>query len=56
MADIFHVLLLLDAKLFGHLITPERPRVEFGDGTVDRDHSARSPAPIDRHKGQDPSP
>ncbi|MET9555098.1 phage capsid protein [Streptomyces sp. NPDC006645] len=34
-ADMCHVLLQLDAKLFGRRITPARPRVEFGDGVAE---------------------
>ncbi|MEU3917105.1 phage portal protein [Streptomyces sp. NPDC029004] len=34
-ADMVHVLLQLDAKLFGSRITPVRPRVEFGDGVAE---------------------
>ncbi|MFE3586787.1 hypothetical protein ACFXOY_04600 [Streptomyces niveus] len=34
-ADMCHVMLLLDAKLFGSKIKPERPRVEFGDGVAE---------------------
>ncbi|MBK6019289.1 phage portal protein [Streptomyces sp. MBT53] len=33
--DMCHVLLLLDATLFGSRITPDRPRVEFGDGVAE---------------------
>lgn len=35
LADMVHVLLLLDARLFGRRITPARPRVEFGDGVAE---------------------
>ncbi|WP_326797455.1 phage portal protein [Streptomyces sp. NBC_01808] len=35
LADMLHVMLLLDAKQFGRRITPERPRVEFGDGVAE---------------------
>ncbi|MGX1912412.1 phage portal protein [Streptomyces phaeochromogenes] len=34
-ADMVHVLLQLDARLFGSRITPVRPRVEFGDGVAE---------------------
>ncbi|MEU9140388.1 phage portal protein [Streptomyces sp. NPDC048404] len=34
-ADMVHVLLQLDALLFGSRITPVRPRVEFGDGVAE---------------------
>ncbi|MEV6073968.1 phage portal protein [Streptomyces sp. NPDC052069] len=33
-ADQLHVMLQLDALLFGQKIKPERPRVEFGDGVA----------------------
>lgn len=33
-ADQLHVMLQLDAKVFGQKITPARPRVEFGDGVA----------------------
>lgn len=35
LADMLHVMLQLDARLFGSKITPERPRVEFGDGVAE---------------------
>ncbi|MYY08819.1 phage portal protein [Streptomyces sp. SID4919] len=34
-ADMTHVMLQLDAVLFASRITPERPRVEFGDGVAE---------------------
>ncbi|NIY69778.1 hypothetical protein [Streptomyces malaysiensis] len=34
-ADMLHVMLLLDAQLFESRITPDRPRVEFGDGIAE---------------------
>jgi hypothetical protein len=34
-ADMLHVLLLVDAVQFGSRITPERPRVEFGPGVAE---------------------
>ncbi|MET9253759.1 phage portal protein [Streptomyces sp. NPDC003717] len=34
-ADMVHVMLLLDAQLFGSRITPDRPRVDFGDGVAE---------------------
>ncbi|MFE4057411.1 phage portal protein [Streptomyces sp. NPDC059096] len=33
--DMVHVMLLLDARLFGTRIVPDRPRVEFGDGVAE---------------------
>ncbi|MEW2297325.1 phage portal protein [Streptomyces sp. NPDC006743] len=38
-ADMCHVLLQLDVKLFGSRITPARPRVEFGDGVAESEQS-----------------
>jgi hypothetical protein len=38
-ADMCHVMLLLDASLFGSRITPERPRVEFGDGVAESEQA-----------------
>lgn len=38
-ADMFHVMLLLDAVLFGSRITPERPAVQFGDGVAESEQS-----------------
>ncbi|MEV0553149.1 phage portal protein [Streptomyces sp. NPDC050597] len=38
-ADMTHVMLQLDAKLFGSHITPARPRVEFGDGVAESEQS-----------------
>ncbi|MCX4824236.1 phage portal protein [Streptomyces sp. NBC_01142] len=38
-ADMCHVMLQLDAKLFGQRITPARPRVEFGDGIAESEQS-----------------
>jgi hypothetical protein len=38
-ADITHVMLQLDAKLFGSRITPARPRIEFGDGVAESEQS-----------------
>ncbi|MFE4203947.1 MULTISPECIES: phage portal protein [Streptomyces] len=35
LADMTHVMLQLDRILFGQLITPARPRVEFGDGVAE---------------------
>ncbi|MER6196756.1 phage portal protein [Streptomyces sp. NPDC001586] len=35
LADMLHVMLLLDAAQFGTRITPERPSVEFGDGVAE---------------------
>ncbi|MFJ2196912.1 hypothetical protein [Streptomyces violaceusniger] len=35
LADMLHVLLLVDAAQFGSSITPDRPRVEFGDGVAE---------------------
>jgi hypothetical protein len=34
-ADMLHVMLQVDARLFTRGITPERPRVEFGDGVAE---------------------
>ncbi|MBP2066460.1 phage capsid protein [Streptomyces iranensis] len=34
-ADMLHVLLLVDAAQFNSPITPDRPRVEFGDGVAE---------------------
>lgn len=38
LADMLHVMLQLDAAQFGSRITPERPRVEFGDGVAESEH------------------
>ncbi|MEV8317993.1 phage portal protein [Streptomyces sp. NPDC059900] len=38
-ADMAHVLLQLDASLFGSKIKPERPRVEFGDGVAESEQA-----------------
>lgn len=35
LADMLHAMLQLDAAQFGSRITPERPRVEFGDGVAE---------------------
>ncbi|MFF4104301.1 phage capsid protein [Streptomyces sp. NPDC001903] len=35
LADMLHVMLLLDVAQFGTRITPERPNVEFGDGIAE---------------------
>ncbi|MGV9855862.1 phage portal protein [Streptomyces sp. NPDC003442] len=35
LADMLHVLLLVDAAQFNSPITPDRPRVEFGDGVAE---------------------
>jgi hypothetical protein len=35
LADMLHVMLLIDAAQFGSPITPERPRVEFGSGVAE---------------------
>ncbi|WP_371795990.1 phage capsid protein [Streptomyces sp. NBC_01718] len=39
LADMLHVMLQLDAALFGRRITPERPRVEFGDGVAESEQA-----------------
>jgi hypothetical protein len=33
-ADMLHVMLLVDRAQFASPISPERPRVEFGDGVA----------------------
>ncbi|MEV2203746.1 phage portal protein [Streptomyces fradiae] len=38
-ADMCHVLLLLDAAHFGARIMPDRPRVEFGDGVAESEQA-----------------
>ncbi|MFD5873722.1 phage portal protein [Streptomyces sp. NPDC060322] len=38
-ADMSHVMLQLDAKLFGSRIAPARPRVEFGDGVAESEQA-----------------
>nr|WP_236070910.1 phage portal protein [Streptomyces polyasparticus] len=39
LADMLHVLLQIDAVQFGSRITPERPRVEFGDGVAESEQA-----------------
>ncbi|WP_371652488.1 MULTISPECIES: phage portal protein [unclassified Streptomyces] len=39
LADMVHVLLQLDAVVFGSRITPARPRVEFGDGVAESEQA-----------------
>ncbi|MFF3353373.1 phage capsid protein [Streptomyces sp. NPDC002917] len=39
LADMLHVMLQLDASLFGTRIKPERPRVEFGDGVAESEQA-----------------
>ncbi|MGD6762054.1 phage portal protein [Streptomyces sp. BH097] len=39
LADMLHVLLLVDAAQFGSQITPDRPRVEFGDGVAESEQA-----------------
>lgn len=38
-ADQVHVKLLLDQRLFGAKVTPERPRVDFGNGVAESEQS-----------------
>ncbi|WP_406014334.1 phage portal protein [Streptomyces sp. NBC_00984] len=39
LADMLHVMLLLDKALFGATIIPDRPRVDFGDGVAESEQA-----------------
>ncbi|MGW7514793.1 phage capsid protein [Streptomyces sp. NPDC054796] len=39
LADMLHVMLQLDVQHFGAKITPERPKVEFGDGVAESEQT-----------------